>query len=180
MTRRRRPLVALVLACALVAAGCSGDDDELRADDFATVRPTTTVAATSPEELPVPPPVGDAVELDLEVPRRIPAAPFTWPVVVTNTTDAPVKLTFATAQRGDLVLRRGDDEVRRWSDGRFFAQAETEQVVAPGESVTFELADDLTGVEPGFYDATVTLANTDGPMPLETDVRIVAPPDADG
>lgn len=57
---------------------------------------------------------------------------------VTNTTDAPVALTFPSGQSYDFVVYDASGaEVWRWSAEQMFTQALREEVVAPGETLTY-------------------------------------------
>ena len=169
--------VAFAFACVLAVTACG--DDEPTAPGGAE-RPTTTRApdgsSTTAAAAPTPPPADGALELDAEVPTRIAAGPHTWQFEVTNVTDAPVTLTFPTAQRGEAEIE-GDDgtSVHRWSQDRFFTQQVHEVALAPGESEMIELADDLTGVEPGYYRVVLSPALVGDVEPIERSIRIVEP-----
>lgn len=57
---------------------------------------------------------------------------------VTNTTDAPVALTFPSGQTYDFVVYDGSGrEVWWWSAEQMFTQAVREETVAPGETRTY-------------------------------------------
>ena len=172
----------LVLAAAALLLAACGDDDETDASDPIETtsapddvpEPTTTM--TSPPPTPPPPPPADAIALDADIPTRIPAGPRLWQFQVTNTTDAPLVLTFPTAQRGEAVIERDDGTVvHRWSTGRFFTQQVHEVPLAPGQSETIELADDLSGVEPGYYRLLLEPTTTTEIEPITRSIRIVAP-----
>lgn len=120
------------------------------------------------------------VELDADLPRSVAAGPVTWEFTVTNTTEAPVTLTFPTGQPGDVVLATAvdpDTAVHRWSDGRFFDQAVREVTLDAGASEPVALPDDLTGVEPGTYEIVLSVAVVGPPEPVETTIRVT---EADG
>lgn len=56
---------------------------------------------------------------------------------VTNAGTAPVELTFPTGQTFDFVVRDGDREVWRWSQGRMFTQMLQTVTLAAGETQTY-------------------------------------------
>lgn len=172
----RARLAGVVLAAAVLAAACSDDEPEtLDVEDFGVVdEAASTTSTTGLADLPLPPPVGDAVELRLTLPSRVKAAPFTWPIQLRNTTRDPIAVTFSTSQSVDIVLTSSAGvEVYRWSTGRFFEQSVRQVTVEGRSSVPLDIGDDLTAVPPGFYEVTVSLTNTDPPEPLETSIRIV-------
>lgn len=60
---------------------------------------------------------------------------------VTNTTGSAVDLTFTSGQSFDFVVMDAQGaEVWRWSGDRMFTQAIREEVVAPGETLTYGAA----------------------------------------
>ena len=61
-----------------------------------------------------------------------PGEPITLTLQVLNGTLKPVRLSFRTAQRFDLVMEDGQGrEVWRWSAGRLFAQVLGEETLGP-------------------------------------------------
>ncbi len=166
-------LVLALLVVAPLAAGCGGDGDDdpaLRADDLPT---TSSPSTTGLADVSPPAPAGEAVEISSEAPRRTPAGPVTWTIEFTNVSDAALTLTFPSGQPGDAVVQKEDGTVvHRWSDGRFFDQAIQELVLAPGQTDRIELPDDLSGVEPGFYELRLELAVVAPPEPFEQNLRI--------
>jgi hypothetical protein len=170
----------VVAAAFLVAMTSCGDDDppapEATGETGTSSVPEGPTTTTTTPPAPAAAPPDGALELSAEVPTRIPAALHTWQFAVTNTTEAPVTLTFPTAQRGDAVIE-GDDgtSVHRWSADRFFTQQVHEVALAPGQSETIELADDLTGVEPGYYRVVLAPAVLGEIDPIDRSIRIVEP-----
>lgn len=57
---------------------------------------------------------------------------------VTNTAEEPIPLDFSSGQSYDFVVRDGEREVWRWSADQMFTQALRSEVVAPGETLTYE------------------------------------------
>ena len=81
-------------------------------------------------------------------------------------------LSFATGQRGDVVLvDDAGDEVYRWSDGMMFTQAVSELTVPAGEDVTLNLEGSLD-VDPGDYVAEATVVAAPAPAPVRRDVTV--------
>lgn len=176
MTARRTVAAAVLIA--VVFAGCSEDEEPLPtgADPPSTTTTTAEPTTVAPEETTPSPPAEGAVEVAADVSSRIPAGPHTWQLDVTNVSDAPVQLTFPTSQMGEAILSTEDDAVvHRWSDGRFFTQQVIEITLAPGETQAIELADDLSGVEPGFYEVSLQPSSVTPPAPVTASVRIVEP-----
>lgn len=161
MTSMFRLLSALLLVAA--AGACGDDDTETSTASDTTTEPDTT---TAPE-------TGAAVELHAEPPEQVPAGEVTWEVEVTNPSDESVVLTFPTAQRADATLRTDDGTVvHQWSTDQFFAQQITEVTLEPGQTETFQLDDDLTGVEPGTYELVLELSAVDPAEPVVTQVEV--------
>lgn len=177
---------SLVAALALVLMTSCGDDDpgdaasdttgpaETTAPTSSVPPPSTTATSAPPSPRPAPPP--EALDLTAEVPTRVPAGPHSWQFAVTNRSDAPVVLTFPTAQRGEAVIERDDGTVvHRWSNDRFFTQQVHEVPLAPGQTEVIDLADDLSGVEPGFYRLLLEPAIATDLEPLSRSIRVVPP-----
>ena len=57
---------------------------------------------------------------------------------VTNTTAQPVELEYPTGQGYDFVVRRGGEEVWRWSAERMFTQALRTERLAPGGTLSYD------------------------------------------
>lgn len=168
-----RRLVAVCLLSVVAACGDDGSGLESGRDLTTTSAPGPTTTALA--DLPVPVDVGEALDIELAEGNEIPAGPHTWVIEVTNTSDAPIVVTFPTAQRGDATVARDDDVVHRWSDARFFEQQVTEVVLEPDATERFELSDDLSGVEPGFYDVTISVAVVGPPKTETRSIRVVTP-----
>jgi hypothetical protein len=74
---------------------------------------------------------------------------------VSNGTGGPVELTFRDACRADFTVRRADEEVWRWSEGRMFTQDIGHARLEPGEEAVFE--EEWPDPDPGDYTAEATL-----------------------
>lgn len=85
--------------------------------------------------------------------------PVIWSLTVRNQGGEAVTLTFPSGKRGDVVLE-GDrnEEVYRWSDGRFFTEAVVRERLGPDQEVVYRLEEPSLSVEPGDYDLVATLA----------------------
>lgn len=65
------------------------------------------------------------------------AAKFTYKVH--NSGDAPETLAFGSGQRYEYEIYKGNELVKRYSDGMSFTQALEDIVVEPGETIPFEV-----------------------------------------
>ena len=170
---RRAAAAALLVVAALGA--CGDDDPGLEAGDAVPTSQPERTATTSLADAPAPTRVGESLEAELVGESRVPAGPHTWTIELTNTTDAELVVTFPTSQRGDAVVAREGEVVHRWSSEKFFQQQVTELPIAAGATEIIELQDDLSAVEPGFYDVTITVAVVGPPEPIERSIRVVSP-----
>ena len=99
-------------------------------------------------------------------------APVTWALAVRNGGQEPVSLTFASGQRGDVVLSRGSAERYRWSTGKVFTQVFGEMSLGPGQVESFELKDDVLDVEPGQYDLVASVQSQPSPAEFRRTVTV--------
>jgi hypothetical protein len=130
--------VALLATLALVAGGCGGDDGGQGGE------PAGEGLAFSVAFEPDPPVAGE---------------PVTWSLTVRNDGGETVILTFPSGKRGDVVLEgERDEEVYRWSEGRFFTEAVTKEQLRPDQEAVYRLEEPSLSVEPGDYDLVATLA----------------------
>lgn len=111
------------------------------------------------------------VTSDPDPPRS--GEPVVWDLRVRNGGDEPATLTFSSGKDGDVVLRRGGEEVYRWSAGRLFTQAVRKEVIGPGEERTYRLEEAALPVEPGAYELVATLAAEPAPGPVRQRVDVV-------
>lgn len=111
-------------------------------------------------------------------------APVDVTLTLRNAGPAAVALSFATAQRFDVVVYDDDcKEIWRWSRGRMFAQVLGSLTVAPGEIVTYRVRWDQRDqggrqVRLGAYEARIVFLGKRAPRsspvvlsPLEFAVR---------
>lgn len=81
-----------------------------------------------------------------------PGEPITVTLRVVNPTGKPVRLSFPTAQRFDLVLEDGGGrEVWRWSAGRLFAQVLGQEILGPSGGEFLARATAEGRFPPGVY-----------------------------
>lgn len=80
---------------------------------------------------------------------------------VTNVSESPVELNFRTGQSAEFVVRRGGEEIWRWSDDQMFTQALRREVLGPGESRTYEAEWRPSPGQIGQLSAVGTLTATD-------------------
>lgn len=73
-------------------------------------------------------------------------------MIVTNEQNAQGSLSFSSGQLYEIVLlNQSNEEVYRYSDGRMFTMAVTEQLFEPDESKKFQEAVPLENLEAGTY-----------------------------
>lgn len=158
---RARRLAALVLS-GMLLGGCGGDDD----DDGDTARQ----------------PLGGGLVLKLMVEPDKPRSgePVTWTLEVVNAGVEAVTLTFASSQRGDVILRREGrkEPVYRWSADRFFAEVVTEERLRANDEKRYELVDEGFSVPPGDYELVATLKASPAPDPVRRDIEVERGPPA--
>jgi len=68
-------------------------------------------------------------------------------LVVTNNKEEDLVLTFPTAQRYDFIVRKGKETIWIWSEGRMFAQVIGRQTLGAGETISYEITWDQSGLE---------------------------------
>jgi len=89
---------------------------------------------------------------------------------VTNTGAEPVMLRFMSGCRADFAVSTDGTERWRFSDGRMFTQAITEERIDPGETTVY----DATWRDPdtGTYTASAKLEATDHPVEATTEFSV--------
>jgi hypothetical protein len=73
--------------------------------------------------------------------------PVVMSLRVTNNKEEDLTLTFPTAQRYDFIVRKGKEIVWIWSEGRMFAQVIGRLTLGAGETVTYDINWDQSGLE---------------------------------
>lgn len=130
---------ALLAVLAVLATGCGDDGGGQQTGD--------------------PPGGGIALSVAFEPDPPVAGEPVTWSLTVRNDGGEAVILTFPSGKRGDVLLEgAGDEEVYRWSEGRFFTEAVTRHELSPDQEVVYRLEEPSLSVEPGDYDLVATLA----------------------
>lgn len=118
-------------------------------------------------------PSGLKATLAADKPAYAPGESITFTLRVVNGTPRPVRLSFRTAQRFDLVMEDGrGHEVWRWSAGRLFAQVLGQETLSPsgGEFVAQATAEGR--FPPGSYTAKGTIPAMEGALSASTTVTI--------
>ena len=148
MVRSRRIAVILML---VAVAGCG--DDGKRTNS----KPLGGGLGLEIESEPAPPVSGKAV---------------TWIVTAENNGVEAVELTFGSSQRAEVVLRRDGKEAYRWSSGRFFSAAVSDERLLPNRKLRFELPSRPLKARPGKYDLIVRLTAKPEQEPLRRTIEI--------
>ena len=102
-----------------------------------------------------------------------PGEPITFTLKAVNGTSGPIRLSFATAQRFDLVMRdREGREVWRWSAGRMFAQMIGEETLNPSGGELFFPAMAEGKFPPGEYTVNGVIPALEGALTASITVRV--------
>ena len=94
-------------------------------------------------------------------------------LLVTNTTESAIELSFRDGQTFDFIVTSGSGEVWRWSEEQMFIQALQTDRMGPGESRRYEAAWRPPDGVGGEYLATGRL--TSSSHPIEQSTQIVLP-----
>ena len=87
------------------------------------------------------------VEVDLAERGYALLEPVVMTLKVTNVSKEDLVFTFPTAQRYDFIVRKGKQPVWIWSEGMMFAQVIGREALGAGESVSYEITWDQSGLE---------------------------------
>ena len=103
--------------------------------------------------------------------------PIKLSLKITNISDHPVNIPFASAKQYDFVVTLGGKEVWRWSEDQMFAMALTHIIMGPNETRRFEVTwfqTDRNGqkVRPGPYEAAGILELLNHPLSSSTPIQI--------
>ena len=128
-----------------------------------------TGAACTPREQPEPA-GGGPLLLSVQAAPSADRVRFT--LQVTNTAEAPVRLSFASGQSFDFIVSRGGVEVWRWSSENMFTQALRSETLGPGETVTHDAVWIPGSRLPGEYSVVGVLTSSDHPARQEARFRI--------
>ena len=149
MVRAERVLGALLV---VVAAACSRGVNRVEVPDGSGA----------------PPELGSSMNV------RVSGDTVRFELHITNSTAAPVAVSFGSAQRYDFVVTRGNgEELWRASSGMMFAQVAATETLSAGETKRFEASWIARG-QAGDYVATARLTSTNYPVELRTVFRLPA------
>ena len=111
--------------------------------------------------------------LTADKPAYAPGEPIALTLRVINGTPRPVRLSFRTAQRFDLVMEDGQGrEVWRWSAGRLFAQVLGEETLGPSGGEFVGQATAKGRFPPGIYTVKGTIPAMEGALSASTTVTV--------
>lgn len=111
--------------------------------------------------------------LTADKPAYAPGDPIIFTLRVVNATAKPVRLTFRTAQRFDVVMQDGQGrEVWRWSARRLFAQVLGQETLGPsgGEFVARATAEGK--FSPGTYTVKGVIPALEGALSASTTLTV--------
>jgi hypothetical protein len=91
-------------------------------------------------------------------------------LTVENTGTDPETLSFRDSQRAEFVVRDGDREIWRWSEGQMFAQLLGSETVDPGATVVYE--GEWESASPGTYTVVGEVVDDDCDARAETTVTV--------
>ena len=131
-------LIVLVLSAASLSS-CGGCQCGKKSGDAAAPSPGNAL-----QENP-----GDSLKVEVDLTERGYALvePVVMTLKVTNIKEEDLTLTFPTAQRYDFVVKKGKQIVWVWSEGRMFAQAIGRETLKAGETFSYEITWDQSGLE---------------------------------
>lgn len=103
--------------------------------------------------------------------------PIKLSLKVTNISDHPVNIPFASAKQYDFAVTMGGKEIWRWSEDQMFAMVLTHIIMGPNETRRFEVTwfqTDRNGqkVRPGPYEAAGILELLNHPISSSTPIQI--------
>jgi len=120
----------------------------------------------------------DSVDYTLTTDKAVYATddPVDLTFTVTNTGKADVKFDFPTSQYYDFVIKRGDEEVARWSLGQTFVPNPPPLFLAAGKSISFNTRwlqkdQDSHLVGPGTYNITAVFVLKDKPVTVNLEFQ---------
>jgi hypothetical protein len=121
------------------------------------------------------PATGLAVRVDVVPDPPLAGEPATWAFTLANRADRACALTFASAQRGDVVLSARGGVRYRWSAGMMFAAMLVERTLAAGEEWRFSL-EGVLEVEPGGYSLLATVTARPAPPAVRAEIVVLGGP----
>jgi hypothetical protein len=175
MTRLHRlSVIAVIAALALTVVACGGDDKN------AAPAPNGGPAVGQlPGDLTCPPPniaTIDPASLQVTaepIGQLVSGKPASFKITITNVTEGPVPLVFASSQQADVLLSQGDKQVYDWQKDRAFTQELRCQTLQSGETFTIQLAEtNPLKVPPGDYTLTARTVTAPYPPDFTTPVTV--------
>ncbi len=95
---------------------------------------------------------GLLTSLYTEQQEYMPGETITAHIRAYNISDESIKLDFSSGQRYDLYLTKDNEEIWRWSNGRYFTMALVQKELKPGEELAYDVEIDPDfDLKPGKY-----------------------------
>ncbi len=173
-----RYLALIMLAAVAVSAySCGGCRCGKKSGDATASGAAGTTIAADPLAGGIS---GDTLKVEVDLAERGYALlePIVMTLTVANVKGEDLTLTFPTAQRYDFIVRKGKQVVWRWSEGMMFAQVIGRESLRAGDSISYEITWDQSGLEDmkpplGAYSAQGILKTTREIISEEKDFGIV-------
>jgi hypothetical protein len=93
-------------------------------------------------------------------------------LLVLNTTDEPIDITFPSGQSFDFVVTGAGDEIWRWSAERLFTQAVRTERVEPGEALSYQASWQPEEGHRGEFTVVGRLTSSDHPVEQSTRISL--------
>ncbi|HTN80020.1 MAG TPA: BsuPI-related putative proteinase inhibitor [Acidimicrobiales bacterium] len=171
----RRHALSFALAGVLVLGLAACGDDSSKASD--NPNPGGLAAGQAPADPNCPPPDIATIDPNVLAVTAEPVGPLVsgkpaeFKVTVTNTTDAPVPLVFASSQQVDVLLSQGGTQKYDWAADRSFAQEIRCQTLDGGGSFSVQVSEtNPLDVPPGDY--TLTARSITAPYPPDFTAQV--------
>ncbi|HMK11265.1 MAG TPA: BsuPI-related putative proteinase inhibitor [Acidimicrobiales bacterium] len=171
--RSRRSLTFALAGLLVLGLGACGDDS----GKAVAPNPGGLAAGQAPSDPNCPPPNIATIDPNVLAVTAEPMGalvsgkPAAFKVTVTNTTDAPVPLVFASSQQVDVLLSQGGVQKYDWASDRAFAQEIRCQTLDGGDSFTVQVSETKPlNVPPGDY--TLTARSITAPYPPDFTTQV--------
>ena len=135
-------VLVLLTAVAVSVYSCGGCQCGKKSGEATGSGAAGTTIASDPS-------AGDTLKVEIGLTERGYALlePLVMTLTVANVKEEDLTLTFPTAQRYDFIVRKGKQIVWRWSEGMMFAQVIGRETLRAGESLSYEITWDQSGLE---------------------------------